>query len=197
MSRGANPSSPGVMPSQGCELYPRPRRSSRRSHGSRRLPLRSARASADRVSWTTAERSGSGGNGTDCARAPGRLPPPRLGPRAAKVPSRRTAPTWARSRSRCRGRRPSGRSPAGFPRPTAQATASRQGSAQARSGWSSQYTRGAAFASDLATGAGTAAAPALRRTTYSCDHCFPVSISIIIPPTFARKAATDVRRAVR
>ncbi len=47
---------------------PSPSRSSSRSHRPGRPPLRSAAASRPRVNWTTAQRSGSGGNGTGLVR---------------------------------------------------------------------------------------------------------------------------------
>ena len=47
---------------------PSPSRSSVRSHRPIRPPLRSAAASLLRVNWTTAQRSGSGGNGTGFVR---------------------------------------------------------------------------------------------------------------------------------
>jgi len=71
------------------------------------------------------------------------------------------------------------------------------GSGSGASGWSSQYTRGAAFASDLATGARTAAAPASRRMTYSRNHSFSREQQHYHPSDFRTQPAADVRRAVR
>ena len=71
---------------------PRPSRSSSRSHGPRRPPLASARTSARCVARITAQRAGSGGNGS------GRLRTSFSRVRSVSVPSSRSSATRAPNR---------------------------------------------------------------------------------------------------
>ena len=79
---------------------PSPSRSSRRSHGPRRPPCSSACASARLVAWITAQRAGSGGNGS------GRLRTSSSRVRGVSAPSSRSVPcgrpsAWPRRLGRC------------------------------------------------------------------------------------------------